>query len=142
MTVLELLAATARAWVVATNGFLHADWFAFGILACIALCRSLLVGIVQVNFCLVVTLLLFVAFGVGSNFYIAVLLHRYLSAHQYRYGLVVDFAYHLVEQCYRLELEYQQRVFLLVACILYRVLEFIEVAQVLFPCVVDGVEQN
>ena len=67
---------------------------------------------------------------------------RNLGTHQNRYRTVVHGVHHIVEQLDALQLEDEQRVFLLVRSILYGVLQLVELAQVLLPCIVDDVKQD
>ena len=77
----------------------------------------------------------------GSSF--LYLLHLWnLSAHEDRYGAVVHGVHHVVKQLNRLQLEDEQRVFLLVRGVLYRVFQLVELAEVLLPSLVDDVQQN
>ena len=68
--------------------------------------------------------------------------HRNLGTHENADRAVVHGVDHVVEQLDGLQLEDEQRVFLLVRCILYRVLQLVEFAQVLFPSLVNDVKQN
>ena len=69
-------------------------------------------------------------------------LYRYLAAHQNGDGLVVDLVDHRIEQVDRFELVDQQRVFLFVAGVLYGVLQVVQLAEVLFPGLVDDMQQD
>ena len=66
----------------------------------------------------------------------------YHGAHDDAYSAVVYLINHVVEQLGTLQFEDEQRVFLLVAGIVYAVLEFVEQSQVLLPCVVNNVKDD
>ena len=70
------------------------------------------------------------------------ILQRNVAAHQSGYGGIVDAVHHLVEEFHTFQLEDEQRVFLLVASILYRLLEFVKLAQVFFPSIVYVVKED
>ena len=67
---------------------------------------------------------------------------RYHGTHDDADGAVVDLVYHVVEQLCTLQLEDEQGVLLFVAGIVYAVLQLIEQSQVLFPCIVDDVQDD
>ena len=64
------------------------------------------------------------------------------AAHEHGDGSVVDLVDHVVEEVDGLELEDEERVFLLVGGVLHGLLQFVEGTEVFFPCVVDGVEED
>ena len=71
------------------------------------------------------------------------LLHlRNLGTCQDRTDAVVHLVDHIIPHLGTLQFEDQQRILLLVAGVLYRVLQFVELAQVLLPRIVDNVEQD
>ena len=65
-----------------------------------------------------------------------------LSTHQDAADAVVHVVDHAVPDLGTLQLEDQQWILLLVACVLYRVAEFIELAEVLLPVVINHLEDN
>ena len=68
--------------------------------------------------------------------------HRQVGAHEDACRIVVDLVDHVLEEVRRLDLEDHQRVFLLVAHILHRVLQFVELSEVLLPRLVDEVQEH
>ena len=65
-----------------------------------------------------------------------------LSAQQDSYGATVEVVEHTSEDIERLEFVDQERVFLLVAGVLYAALEVVQGAQVLLPFIINHVEQG
>ena len=65
-----------------------------------------------------------------------------LSAHQYRHCLGVHLGKHIAKEVKRLGLVDYQRVFLLVACVLHRLTQLVEFAQMHLPCFVDGHQEH
>ena len=140
VAVLELLAATARAGVVASRHFLLDDGFlaVFAGVACGGLCGGFVAEVLAA-----LGVLRLLAGRFGSSFaHVFGGLHGDLSAHEGGHGGVVDFVDHVVEEGDTLELEDEQGVFLLVAGVLYGLLEFVELAEVFLPCVVDVVQED
>ncbi len=111
------------------------------LLACVVVCCCLLgrVGHVVARFAVLRT------FGLWLRFcftHIGCILHRDLCTHEDAGGAVVDFANHLIEQLYALKLKDDQRVFLFVTGVLYRMFQIVEFAQVFLPFIVYDVKQN
>ena len=67
---------------------------------------------------------------------------RYLTAQKDSYRTAIEAVKHLLEDIERLQFVDEQWVFLLVASVLYGLLEFVQLAQVLFPLVVNHEEQH
>ena len=67
---------------------------------------------------------------------------RYHGAHDDGYGAVVDLVNHVVEQLGTLQLEDEQGILLLVASIMYTVLQLVEQSQVLLPSIIDDVQDD
>ena len=145
MAVLELLTATAWAWIVRTRHALCTVWSAvyFCVLA------SILVGccLLSCTFCIDVNLALYVVL-LGVLLWccllnLLLLFHYWnLTTHQDAADAVVHVVDHAVPDLGTLQLEDQQWILLLVAGILYRVAEFIELAKVLLPVVINHLEDN
>ena len=66
----------------------------------------------------------------------------YLSAEQDSEGSAVERIQHRFEDMRRLEFVNQERVFLLVRSVLNRLLEVVQLAEVLFPLIIDDIEQH
>ena len=142
MTVFELLAATAGTRIVATRHFVFDNRCAVDLLGTftgVAMSSCLLVRVAEVIFLLVVTLAALLRSGL---LYILLLHLRNLSAHEDADGAVVHVVDHGIPQLHTLQFEDEQRVFLLVAGVLYTVAQFVELSQVLFPVVVDDMEED
>ena len=106
------------------------------------LARVVLGGCLLVLVDEVLALLLGVALAVllGVGFAHLVLLHfGNLSAREDGGDAVVHVVHHVVEELGALEFEDEERVFLLVGGVAHAMLEFVELAEVLFPAVVDDV---
>ena len=132
----------------------YTDRFASWLFTCI-LCRSgLLVRVIQINllFAILAHILalfrsslahLYLAGSLGSlRGFSRSLLYRDLSTHQDRDSLIINLIHHGIKQVHRFQLVNQQRVFLLVTCILHGVFQLVQLAQVFFPCFVDDVQQD
>ena len=145
MAVLELLAGATGTGIVTSRQFvLHnrgAGLLGTGVLGG----SGSLIGInhlllLQILLALRVLLSLCVLLG-GSLLYL--LLHlRNSGTCQDAGDAVVHVVNHVVPYLGTLQLEDEERVFLLVAGVLNRVLQFIELAEVLLPGIVDDMQQN
>ena len=67
---------------------------------------------------------------------------RYSASHEDADDTVVHVVHHIVEQLHAFEFEDEQRVFLFVGSVLHAVLEFVKFPEVLFPALVDDVQEN
>ena len=146
MAVLELLSAAAWTWIVRTRHVLCTVWSAVhlisslaGILVgCCLLCCTLSIDI---HLALYVVLLGVLLWCCLLNWLL--LLHdRNLTTHQDAGDTVVHVIDHSVPNLCTLQLEDEQWILLLVAGILYRVLQLIELAEVLLPVIIDDVEYH
>ena len=145
MAVLELLARATRTWII-TSGQLVLNYrLVVHLGTSVVLGCSLLVAIDQLllaDVLLALNILLALSVLLGSGL-LNLLLHlRNLAAGEDRADAVVHLVDHIVPNLGALELEDQQRILLLVRGILYRVLQLVELTQILLPRVVDNVEQN
>ena len=66
----------------------------------------------------------------------------YHGSHDDAYRAVVDLVYHVVEELCALQFEDEQWVFLLVAGVVYAVLQLVEQAEVLLPGIIDDVQDD
>lgn len=140
MAVLKLLSTAAWARIVTSGQFFFVYRLpsCFGVLASVLVCGSALCRIRQVIFLFGVPLA--ALFGCGLA-YLLTLYLGYLRSHQHAYDAVVHLVHHVVKQFHALQLEYNQRVFLLVGCVLYTVFQLVECAQILLPAVVDYMQK-
>ena len=145
MTVLELLSAATRTWVIATRKLVFHYRFVMLLgsrFPCVMLGGSLLCRVVEFGLLLSVLLALCTLLG-SCLAHLLLLLHfRNLSACEDRSDAVVHVVHHRVEELSTLELEDEQRVFLLVRSVLHAVAQLVELAEVLLPAVVDDVEHD
>lgn len=68
--------------------------------------------------------------------------HWQRHSHENRDGAVVYFINHIIEQGDRLELKDKQRILLFVACILYGVLQLVELTEIFLPSLIYCMEKD
>ena len=145
MAILELLTTSARTGVVGTRQVLgHIRHTPLGLLPLtrILTCRLALSLFVLVKVRLLLCVVLSVLLGLSLAHFLPFLVHSHLSAHQDGGNTVVHIVYHLVPNFGTLKFEDNQRVFLLIGSVLHTVAEVIELAEILFPIIVNDMEQH
>ena len=123
VTVLVLLAASAGAGVVSADGLLDTYRLCYLLFACVLTCRvvGVLLSAAGGIFVFLCTISAVVASALClGTAYLLRLADRYLSSHKYCRNFAVDGLYHSLEEVETFEFVYQKRVFLFVACVLYR----------------------
>ena len=145
MTVLKLLARATWAWIITSGQLILNNWLMVLLSAGVVLSCGLLIAVDKLlltNVLLALNILLALSVLLGSGL-LNLLLHLgYTAAGEDRADAVVHLVDHLVPNLGTLELEDKQWILLLVRGILYRVLQLVELAEVLLPTIVDDVEQD
>ena len=98
-----------------------------------------LTGVCQVIFLLVIAL---TSLCRGSLTNLLLLHFRNLTAHQDARRLVVHVVNHAVPELRTLQFEDQQRVFLFVRSVLHAVSQFVQLPQVLFPILINDMQND
>ena len=145
MTVLKLLARATWAWIITSGQLILNNWLMVLLSAGVVLSCGLLIAVDKLlltNVLLALNILLALSVSLRSGL-LNLLLHLgYTAAGEDRADAVVHLVDHLVPNLGTLELEDKQWILLLVRGILYRVLQLVELAEVLLPTIVDDVEQD
>ena len=141
VAILEFFTTAAGTRIVASRHFFFYDRrLLLGRLARILVGCCLLIGVSQGIFASVFLILLLRALLGRCFFYVLRFLYRNLAAHQGRNRFVVDLVDHFVEEFHTFKFEHQERIFLLVTCILHTLLQIVQGAEVLLPSIIDVVQ--